>query len=161
MIERIPAGIDDPRITELARELVSEMVGIYTGIHDAPQPLDPRIAWVLLSNDDGTPVACGALQPFDKSVPGSPLTIGEVKRVYVRPHHRGSGLGHVVMDELEAWAPDLGYTILRLETGTRQPEALALYRSRGWQPIDKYGPYTHEPTSVCFELNLGPNPDVS
>ena len=154
MIERIPPGSDDPRIKELAAELVSEMVAIYTGVHEAPQPLDPRIAWALLSDEDGTPIAIGGLQPFDKSVPGSPLTIGELKRAYVRPSRRREGLGHTVMQELEAWAPDLGYTTLRLETGNLQPEALALYRSRGWQPIDKYGPYTHEPSSVCFELVL-------
>jgi GNAT superfamily N-acetyltransferase len=57
------------------------------------------------------------------------------------------------MRELELWAPGLGYTSLRLETGVLQPPALALYRSRGWQPIERYGPYLDEPSSVCFELD--------
>ena len=109
---------------------------------------------MLLTDDQGTPLACGGVQPLDKSVPGSPLTMGEVKRVYVVPGHRGQGLGHVVMSELEAWAPELGFTLLKLETGHLQPGAIALYERRGWVPIDRYGPYACEPSSVCFELSV-------
>ena len=144
----------DPRVDQLAADLVAEMVAIYTGIHEAPQPLDLRIRWVLLTDDEGAPLACGGVQPLDKSVPGSPPTMGEVKRVYVVPDHRGEGLGHIVMKELEAWAPELGFTLLKLETGHLQPAAIALYKSRGWVPIDRYGPYACEPSSVCFELVL-------
>ena len=154
MTEVLRLTDSDERVTRLAAELVTEMVAMYEGIHEAPQPLDPRIHWVLLTDDQGTPLACGGVQPLDKSVPGSPLTMGEVKRVYVVPGHRGQGLGHVVMSELEAWAPELGFTLLKLETGHLQPGAIALYESRGWMPIDRYGPYACEPSSVCFELVL-------
>ena len=154
MTEVLRLTDSDERVTRLAAELVTEMVAMYEGIHEAPQPLDPRIHWVLLTDRAGAPLACGGVQPLDKSVPGSPLTMGEVKRVYVVPEHRGQGLGHVVMKELEAWAPELGFTLLKLETGHLQPGAIALYESRGWMPIDRYGPYACEPSSVCFELVL-------
>ena len=147
-------GAADERVAQLAADLVEEMVAMYAGIHEAPQPLDPRIRWVLLTDDEGAPLACGGVQPLDKSVPGSPPTMGEVKRVYVVPANRGEGLGHIVMSELESWAPELGFTLLKLETGHLQPGAIALYENRGWMPIDRYGPYACEPSSVCFELSV-------
>jgi len=50
------------------------------------------------------------------------------------------------MSELESWAPELGFTLLKLETGHLQPGAIALYESRDWVPIDRYGPYASEPS---------------
>ncbi|HEY1826620.1 MAG TPA: GNAT family N-acetyltransferase [Acidimicrobiales bacterium] len=59
--------------------------------------------------------------------------VGEVKRLWVAPDGRGRGIGRALMDELEDAARRLGLTELRLATGFRQPEAVSLYESSGWQ----------------------------
>ena len=51
-------------------------------------------------------------------------------------------------------APKLGFDIIRLETGTLQPEAIALYQKAGYRRIERYGEYTNDPMSVCFEKHL-------
>ena len=96
---------------------------------------------------DGVAVACGALRPWE--------TGGEIKRMFVDRHFRGRGFSRAMLGFLEDRARERGYTRLVLETGDRQPEALALYRSCGWSPIATYGEYVdalHE--SRCFEKRL-------
>lgn len=97
------------------------------------------VAW-----EDVIPVGCGALRHYE---PG----VGEVKRMYVIPSHRGQGIARAVLAGLETRARDLGYRRLVLETGTRQPEAMALYASAGYRPLDPYGFYRTSPRSRCFE----------
>jgi GNAT superfamily N-acetyltransferase len=63
-------------------------------------------------------------------------TSAEVKRLWVDPARRGQGVGLALMDALEAAARDLGYATLRLETGPKQPEAIALYAGSGWTRRD-------------------------
>jgi GNAT superfamily N-acetyltransferase len=87
---------------------------------------------------------CGALRPMSKEV-------AEVKRMYVDPAHRGFGIGRAILAKLEALAREYGYTTLRLETGIRQPEAIHLYESVGFQRIPCYGQYAGAPLSVCYE----------
>jgi len=62
---------------------------------------------------------------------------GEVKRLWVQADWRGRGVGRALMAELEAAARDLGLSRLRLETGERQPEAVALYAAEGWLRQDE------------------------
>ncbi len=97
--------------------------------------------------DHGTPVGCGAFRPFDKN------TV-EIKRMFVQPEFRGRGIASLVLSELEQWAATLGYTRCVLETGKRQPEAIALYRKNGYADIPNYGQYTGIYNSVCFEKYL-------
>ncbi|MBO4209170.1 GNAT family N-acetyltransferase [Micromonospora echinofusca] len=92
---------------------------------------------------DGRPVACGGLQALD---PGT----GEVKRMYVRPTHRGRGIGRHLLVALEELAFQAGHTRVCLETGTYLPAAIALYRSCGYAEIPVYGEYVDNPYSVCF-----------
>jgi ribosomal protein S18 acetylase RimI-like enzyme len=95
----------------------------------------------------GRAVACGAWQHLE---PG----VAELKRMYVRPAYRGRGIARqlVVALEEEALAADL--RVVRLETGTYLPAAIALYRSSGYRPIPTYGEYVGNPYSVCFEKHL-------
>ncbi|MDE1937965.1 MAG: GNAT family N-acetyltransferase [Alphaproteobacteria bacterium] len=100
----------------------------------------------VIGYDDNAPVVCGALRPYKTAI--------EIKRMYVIPSHRGRGLARRMLDFLEAEAVKRRYSHAVLETGTRQPEAISLYRSCGWMEIERFGPYVNEPTSVCFEKRL-------
>jgi GNAT superfamily N-acetyltransferase len=73
------------------------------------------------------------------------LRFAEVKRLWVRPDLRRNGIALTLMNEIERAAKDLGYTTLLLETGPAQPEALSLFESTGWTPIEKYpaGAFCH------------------
>ena len=79
---------------------------------------------------------------------------GEVKRMYVRPTHRGLGIAKLLLAELEACAAENGVTILRLETGIYQTEAIALYERMGFVEIDPFGSYLPDPNSRFFEKRL-------
>ncbi|MET0728037.1 MAG: GNAT family N-acetyltransferase [Acidimicrobiales bacterium] len=102
------------------------------------------VAWL-----DGDPAGCGAVKPLDVAA-----GIGEVKRMYTTPSARRKGVSRAVLSALEQRAAELGYKSLQLETGTAQPEALALYEAQGWHRIVPYGRYKDEPDSVCFAKDL-------
>jgi GNAT superfamily N-acetyltransferase len=74
--------------------------------------------------------------------------------MYVVPGRRGHGLSRAILAELEEEARSLGYEVVWLETGNRQLEAVGLYRSAGYEPIARFGPYVDDERSVCFEKKL-------
>jgi ribosomal protein S18 acetylase RimI-like enzyme len=74
--------------------------------------------------------------------------------MYVRPAYRGRGLARLLLGALEAEARAAGIAELRLETGPRHVEALALYRSSGYENIPKYGEYARSPDSICMAKRL-------
>jgi GNAT superfamily N-acetyltransferase len=76
--------------------------------------------------------------------------VAEIKRMYVVPAARGRGLSKLVLAGLEAAARDRGWTTLRLETGPRQPEAVALYEGAGYRPIAAFGPYADDADDSLF-----------
>ncbi len=94
-----------------------------------------------------TPVACGAIKEHGKNSM-------EVKRMYTLPDFRGKGLASKLLVELENWARELGYAKCILETGKRQPEAIALYKKNRYRMIPNYGQYAGIENSVCFEKVL-------
>ncbi len=94
-----------------------------------------------------TPAGCGAFKLFeDKTV--------EIKRMYTLPDFRGKGVARKILTELETWAKELGYARSILETGVRQPEAIGLYSSYGFERIPNYGQYAGIENSLCFEKPL-------
>ncbi|GAA2058501.1 MULTISPECIES: GNAT family N-acetyltransferase [Streptomyces] len=95
----------------------------------------------------GAALACGALRRLDA---GS----AEVKRMYVAPQARGTGVAAAVLRALEAAAVERGWTTLRLETGHRQPDAERFYRRQGYRPIPLFGAYVGSAISVCYERVL-------
>jgi len=112
----------------------------------------------LLLRVDGAPVGCAALRDvsgISDEIGGfhAPGT-GEVKRVFVAPEHRGRGLSRLLMQGIEAHALVAGLRRLVLETGTKQPESVSLYRSIGFEPIDRYGEYADSDESLCFAKTL-------
>lgn len=94
-------------------------------------------------------VGCGAVKPFAPD-----RRVGEIKRMYTAPRARRQGISRAILRRLEAAARDLGYRRLQLETGTAQPEALALYETEGWHRITPYGRFRDSPDSVCFAKDL-------
>jgi GNAT superfamily N-acetyltransferase len=78
----------------------------------------------------------------------------EVKRMFTLPAARGRGVATRVLNELQNWAAELGYEKCILETGKRQPEAIALYLKNGFVIIPNYGKYVGIENSVCFEKVL-------
>ena len=104
-----------------------------------------RHAIVVYTNDE--PAACGAMKAFEQDSM-------EIKRMYTSPVHRGKGLAKSVLAALEIWAKELGYRSCVLETGKRQPEAIALYTSQGYSVVENYGQYAGVENSVCFRKDL-------
>lgn len=102
---------------------------------------------VVIAYAGDLPVACGAIRAFAYSAM-------EIKRMYTLPTFRGQGIAAQVLNELERWAAALSCRKCVLETGIRQPEAIALYRRCGYQQIPNYGPYAGVANSVCFEKVL-------
>lgn len=106
------------------------------------------IRHVVVAFDGETAVGCGAIKKFDES------DAVEVKRMYVPEARRGERIAAKVLDELEKWARELGFGRTVLETGLKQPEAIALYTRSGYGKIPNYGQYIGMDNSVCFEKKL-------
>lgn len=102
-------------------------------------------AVVLYKN--GIPIGCGAIKEIEPS-------IMEVKRMYTLPEYRGMGFASKILGELEAWALELSYAKCVLETGKKQPEAVNLYKKKGYKLISNYGQYVGVENSLCFEKRL-------
>ena len=102
------------------------------------------IKHAIVGYENDIPVSCGAIKEFDS---GSM----EVKRMYTLPEYRGKGHAANVLAELEKWAAELSYKKCVLETGLKQPEAIALYQKSGYIRIPNYGQYIGIENSQCFE----------
>ena len=101
----------------------------------------------LIATHGGQPVGCGAVRRIEAGT-------AEIKRMYVRPEARGRRVGRAVLSALEAEAGALGCARLVLETGVRQPEAIALYERAGFARIPAFGEYVDSPLSVCMAKDL-------
>jgi GNAT superfamily N-acetyltransferase len=134
----------------LVDELDHDLLGRYPrqNIHGVElEKLEGGQGFFVVARLNGLPVGCGAVRVLE---PG----IGEVKRMYVRPAARRRGVAQAVLSTLESTAHDMGIRTLRLETGTRQPEANALYEKQGYQVIPCFGEYVSDPFSLCYEKTL-------
>ena len=141
-----------PDAQRLLTAFRAEMLGRYSDLigpsgPPPPEPgLGPRSSCLLVSCAE-MPVACGALRQLETD-------IAELKRVYVVPEFRRRGLARRLLAALEQRAADLGFRLIRLETGKRQPEAVALYEASGYRRIPPFGRHAGDPMSVCFEKAL-------
>ena len=120
-------------------------------MHAVPEEFALPGGVFVLALLDGQPVACGGFRPLRAG-------IAELKRMYVRPDTRGSGLGRRLLEHLEESARRAGYAQLWLETGTEQPEAMALYASAGYSPIPAFGQFADSPRSRCYAKPLTSRP---
>lgn len=92
-------------------------------------------------------VGGGSFKKFDE-------TTVEIKRMFVKPIHRGKGAATLVLKELEKWAKENNYLSAILETVKEQPEAIALYKKNGYTLIPNFGQYKNIQKSVCMHKNL-------
>ena len=137
-------GWDDPDVATLRAAQQAEIAALYGGPDTGwDMSGEDVLATVLLRDDDGTPVACGALR--DAAELGT--ATGELKRMFVVPSHRARGLSRQVLDELESAAVASGLTRLVLETGPLQAAAIGLYLATGYVPTDRFPPYQDEQMS--------------
>lgn len=100
------------------------------------------VAWL-----DGEPVGSGAVRRLGDDQ-------AEIKRMYVVPEARRQGIARALLAALEEEARRLGVAALILETGERQPEAIALYHSAGFERCPCWGDYLASPLAVCFAKPL-------
>jgi putative acetyltransferase len=105
---------------------------------------------VFIARDGGKAVACGALKRHGAG-------IGEVKRMYTRPSHRGRKIGAMIVDRVEALARGEGFTRLVLETGDRHPAAWTVYERAGFTRCGPVLDYPASEWSVFYEKNLTPS----
>ncbi len=145
-------GLDSPELADLLDQAQAELHRRYPG--EDPHPRQPQAGefrepegsflGVWLGDHF---VGCGGIRRWDDHT-------AEVKRMFVEPAVRRQGLGRFILQNLEKKARDLGYRLIRLETGQRQPEAVALYEQAGFHRIPAYGEFQQSPLSVCFEKEL-------
>jgi putative acetyltransferase len=144
--------MESPRaagVPELIAALDGYLSSLYppTSNHflDLEQLSQPDIR-LFVARRESAPLACGALRIADG--------YGEVKRMYVTPAARGEGLGREILRRIESEARREGLRVMRLETGNRQTEALALYRSAGYVKCGPFGEYQPDPLSLFLEKPL-------
>ena len=102
---------------------------------------------VVVAYLNNVAVGCGAVKAYSEQ-------IAEIKRMFVKEEHRGRGLGGKILTELEIRAKELGFAECILETGFKQPEAIALYQRSGYEIIPNYGQYAGVESSVCMKKSL-------
>ncbi|MFD5082513.1 GNAT family N-acetyltransferase [Kitasatospora sp. NPDC058406] len=157
-IEIRVTGYGHPDAQRLSAEVQEEYVRRYgegdlTELH--PDHFEAPDGLFLIAYLDGEPVACGGWRAKEAGPHGLRAGDAELKRMFVRPGARGRGLARTVLRRLELTAAEAGRTRFVLETGTEQPEAIALYASEGYAAIQKFGIYREHPQSVCMGKEFG------
>ncbi|CAM5438217.1 N-acetyltransferase [Streptomyces xanthochromogenes] len=152
-------GYDHPDAVRLNDEVQLEYAERYGDEGDIT-PLDaamfmpPRGLYLIAYDPEGRPVATGGWRSQDANEENYRDGDAELKRMYVVPEARGRGLARRILASLEADARAAGRTRMVLETGTKQPEAITLYTSTGYEPCEKFGHYRTYDTSRCFAKPL-------
>ena len=153
-----PAGNEED--LALARQLFREyadFLGFDLGFQEfdrelagLPGEYAPPAGRLLLAREGGAFLGCVALRRMDDNV-------CEMKRLYVRAAHRGRGIGRILAEVVIQEARAIGYGRMRLDTVPGLQEAIALYRSLGFEEIR---PYRYNPIAgaIFMELDLGNPP---
>ncbi|HEY6922362.1 MAG TPA: GNAT family N-acetyltransferase [Steroidobacteraceae bacterium] len=152
MIDLAIESPDQPEIHALLEASDTYMAELYPAesnhMLDVSELCRPEVTF-LVARVEGRAMGCGAIV---ESAEGW----AEIKRMFVSPLARGRSLGRRLLQKLEETAISKGIPLLRLETGIKQPEALALYRSAGFVEIEPFGKYRPDPLSLFMEKPLRP-----
>lgn len=132
-------------ITELDGDL-NNRYGDLQGQYNAFNHIEQNNT-VIVAYEDNRAVGCGCFKKLDDA------TV-EIKRIFVKPTHRGQGIAAKMVTKLEDWAKSLNYSAAQLETGIKQTEAISLYQKLGYIIIDNYGQYVGNKNSVCMRKEL-------
>ena len=146
-------GYADPVAQHLIERVQQEYVVRYGGrdvaVVDRCEFSPPRGRF-LVAEVDGVPAGCGGWRMH-----GDDGTV-ELKRMYVEPGFRRRGVAALLLAELERTAAAAGHRTMLLNSGDRQPEALALYARAGYTPVPGYGVYADSPEAVFLGRELPP-----
>lgn len=145
-----PLSYGDPVVRALEAELQQEYVDRYGGHDETPVDdgqFDPPEGLFLVGFVGSEPVASGGFRRHDKGT-------AEIKRMYVAADHRGVGFARRLLLELEGRAAAAGYRRAVLMTGLAQPEAVALYQSSGYEPVEPFGTYADSELVRCFGKDI-------
>ena len=156
-IRRVP--FDHPDAVKLDNQVQAEYHVRYGDGGDAtyvdPTMFEPPRGLYLIAYDElDRPVATGGWRTQNANDQGYADGDAELKRMYVIEEMRGRGLARRILAALEEDARAAGRTRMVLETGTKQPEAVALYTSSGYEPCAKFGYYRFHEESLCFAKPL-------
>jgi GNAT superfamily N-acetyltransferase len=137
----------DGFLIALVTAMTAELVVVYNLPVDAqPRPLRPGSRY-LLAREGERAIGCCAVEPVE---PG----LYELKRMFVAPDARGTGVSSALVAESERLVRSAGAARIRLETGARQPAAMRLYESEGYHRVPNFPPHETDPESVCYEKAL-------
>jgi putative acetyltransferase len=143
---------DQPEVAGLIAELDAYQDTLYPP--ESRHALDlaslrqPNVLFAVARDGTLRAVGCGAIVLYPE--------FGELKRMYVSPQCRGQGIAKRLLALLESKAAESGSTLLTLETGPFQAEALGLYEALGYERRGPYGNYTDDPLSVFMQKHLPP-----
>lgn len=149
MVSLLRTNSDNPDFRDLVRELDKDLWSRYDHdmeFYDKYNKIENNPT-VVVAYLDRVPVGCACLKAKD-------VFIAELKRMFVKPECRGKSIGMGILNELESWARELSYKSIVLETGSKQPEAINLYKKAGFTPIPNYPPYIGLHDSICMGKDL-------
>ncbi len=150
----MPIAIESPNqpdVIRLIEELDAYQVPLYPleshhGI-DIADLCEAKVVFAVARSSDGQAVGCGAVVLSKE--------YGELKRMYVHPGSRGQGIGKALLAFLESQASAAGLTAFKLETGSKQTQAIDFYSRSGYVECAPFGDYTEDPNSVFMSKDAG------
>ena len=150
----MPIAIESPNqpdVIRLIEELDAYQVPLYPleshhGI-DIADLCEAKVVFAVARSSDGRAVGCGAVVLSEE--------YGELKRMYVHPGSRGQGIGKALLAFLELQASAAGLTAFKLETGSKQTQAIDFYSRSGYVECAPFGDYTEDPNSVFMSKDAG------
>jgi putative acetyltransferase len=143
-------SVDQPDIIALINALDAYQAPLYPAesnhLLDVESLKAPNVLFAVARDDAGAAIGCGAVVLLDG--------YGELKRMFVPPAQRGRGIAKAIIAGLERESLQRNCTLLRLETGIHQPEAIGLYEQGGFVRRGPYGDYANDPLSVFMEKTV-------
>jgi len=149
MIKVLRDNSNNPDFRSLIRLLdddLNERYGNLQAQYDQFNSVE-NLETILIGYMDDIPAGCGCFRVIGVS------TV-EIKRMFVKPEFRGSGIAGMILSGLEVWAMEKGFSRSVLETGNKQPEAIRFYTKHGYTKIGNYSPYMDSENSICMGKQL-------